>query len=275
MKWTKEEIELLRIKYPVFGTNGLLELNRSIASIHNKAKLLGIHILENTKSNIAKVNATTNRKYKEYKVSDLTTNINEYSAYILGLLWTDGYLQPKRNTTALTMLKDDLLEIDWIFKKTGNWYIQDRRRKGRRESRTISAYNPVFCNSLISLDYDRKSYISPCKIVKNIPEQYMRYFFRGVIDGDGCFYLNKKRYTYQLTIASTYEQDWSCYLKYFSKMGFIFSIQKRATIKSKSSIIRICKRDDIINLSRWLYDGYLEDGIGLTRKYNKSLLFYK
>ena len=65
MKWTKEEIELLRIKYPVFGTNGLLELNRSIASIHNKAKLLGIHILENTKSNIAKVNATTNRKYKE------------------------------------------------------------------------------------------------------------------------------------------------------------------------------------------------------------------
>jgi hypothetical protein len=58
-------------------------------------------------------------------------------------------------------------------------------------------------------------------------------------------------------------------------MGFEFKVQKRINKKGKSSIIRLCKRRQIEELSKWLYEGYDVDKIGLSRKYNKSTLFYK
>jgi hypothetical protein len=58
-------------------------------------------------------------------------------------------------------------------------------------------------------------------------------------------------------------------------MGFEFSIQRRTQGKNKSSIIRLCKRNQIANLIDWLYNGYVDDKIGLIRKYDKALLILK
>jgi hypothetical protein len=173
------------------------------------------------------------------------------------------------------MVSDDLNELNWIFDKTGDWYKQYRKREKRRESLTLSAYNPNLLDSLINLNFDEKSYISPTKLFELVPDRYVKYLVRGIIDGDGCFYFNKKNYTYQLTIASTYEQDWSFYIDFFRERGFDFKVQKRVNKKSKSSIIRLCKRESIVNFCSWLYDGYENDKIGLQRKYNKSLFFIK
>ena len=70
-------------------------------------------------------------------------------------------------------------------------------------------------------------------------------------------------------------QDWSFYTDFFNKMGFEFSIQRRTQGKNKSSIIRLCKRNQIANLIDWLYNGYVDDKIGLIRKYDKALLILK
>jgi hypothetical protein len=237
---------------------------------------MGLRVSKETKSRISKENAhKRNFEDSYYSVNDFTVDINEYSAYVLGLLWTDGFLLKNRKTTGITIIKEDMLEINWIFEKVGNWYTSDRTRVDRKESRTLTAYNPYLLDSLISYDFDKKSYISPENLFSLIPQKYLKYLIRGIIDGDGCFYLNKKQYTYQLTIASTYEQDWSFYIDFFNKLGFEFKIQKRINKKSKSSIIRLCQRQKIEDLSKWLYDGYEIDKIGLPRKYNKSLLFSK
>lgn len=277
MKWTNEEINLLKDNYSN-GTEFLSKiLNRSKDSIIHKANRIGLYISKEYKFKISKINGHKRRGYKKenYSVSDITNNINEYSAYILGLLWTDGYILKNRNTIGLTMVKDDLSKIDWIFNKTGNWYMNDRKRIGKRESRTLTAYNPIFVDKLVSLDYDKKSFVSPYKVSEIIPSLYFKYFIRGIIDGDGCFYINHKNYTYQLTISSTYEQDWSFYIDFFNKNGFEFFIQRRISGENKSSIIRLCKRDKIFEFSKWLYDGYENDKIGLKRKYDKSILFIK
>ena len=276
MKWTDEEIEILKNNYEQ-GANYLTSLlERDRSSIQHKLNRLRLFVSKETKSKISKVNSSK-RKFDDsfYSVCDITKNINEYSAYVLGLLWTDGFLLKNRKTTGITIIKDDMIEINWIFNKFGTWYSQDRVRKNKRESSTLTAYNPYLLNSLISYDFDKKSYISPEKLFSLIPQKYLKYLIRGIIDGDGCFYLNTKRYTYQLTIASKYEQDWSFYIDFFNKLGFDFKVQKRLNKKSKSSIIRLCQRQKISDFSNWLYDGYESDKIGLSRKYNKSILFDK
>ena len=53
------------------------------------------------------------------------------------------------------------------------------------------------------------------------------------------------------------------------------SVVRRIQKSGKSSIIRICGRNQISRLIEWLYEGYEYDKIGFTRKYEKSLLFQK
>lgn len=276
MKWTEAEINIIKENYKMGASYLTSLLDRDRSSIQHKLNRMGLKISKETKSKICKENASK-RKFDDtsYLVKDFTKKINEYSAYVLGLLWTDGFILKNRKTTGITILKEDMLEINWIFNNIGNWCVSDRNRKGKRETRTLMTYNPYLLNSLISIDFDKKSYYSPQKLFNLVPEKYLRYLIRGIIDGDGCFYLNKSQYTYQLTISSTYEQDWLFYIDFFNKLGFEFKIQKRISKKSKSSIIRLCQRKKIEEFSKWLYDGYEIDNIGLSRKYKKSLLYSK
>ena len=277
MKWTKDENEVLLNNYHL-GAEYISTIlkNRNRLSIQHKMSRMGLKVSKETKSLICKKNSgKRNFDDYQYKVDDFTKDINEYKSYILGLIWTDGYLLKSRKTVSITMVKEDLEEIDWIFNKIGLWYKSDRKRVGKKESRTMSAYNPNLLDSLIDIGFDKKSFISPEKLFEIIPNNYIKYLIRGIIDGDGCFYTNKKNYTYQLSISSTYDQDWSFYIDFFNKMGLDFKVQKRVHKKSKSSIIRLCKRESVVELCKWLYDDYENDKIGLYRKYSKSLSFIK
>lgn len=274
MKWSNEEIEYIKRNYEN-GTNLLKLENRTVKSIRAKARRLNLKISKESKSRISQNNGSKKSKKINYKVSDFLVSINEYSSYIIGLLWTDGYLNIDRKMLNITMLKEDLLEIEWIFNKLGDWYVQDRNRKNRRESRTLSTYNPMISEKLLEYNFDKKSKKSPTLIFDLIPSKYQKYFFRGVIDGDGCFYVSEKNSTYQFSIASTYDQDWKFYLDFLKNIGLNPIIKRRIHKNGKSSILRITGRRQILKLIEWLYDGYEIDKIGLKRKFEKSCLFKK
>ena len=122
MKWTEEEIEYIKNNYKE-GTDQIKLENRTLKSIRAKARRLGLRISTETKIKICRVNAKKKfGKQIKYKVNEFLNEINEYSSYVIGLLWTDGYLHTGRKTINITMLKEDLIEIDWIFKKLGEWY---------------------------------------------------------------------------------------------------------------------------------------------------------
>ena len=96
------------------------------------------------------------------------------------------------------------------------------------------------------------------------------YFFLGLIDGDGCFYINKKQYTYQFILSSTYDQDWSYMINLCEKLNISkYRIDHKKNKNNQSSSFRICRKNDIKILGYYIYQNFFLDQIGLKRKNEK------
>jgi intein-encoded DNA endonuclease-like protein len=129
--------------------------------------------------------------------------------------------------------------------------------------------NKILCEFFKLLGKYPNSIESHEKVLNFIPEKYHRYFLRGLIDGDGCFYINEKNYSYQFNISSRYEQDWDYLKKYFQEeLQVISSIYRREHENSKSSILRITDLENLKKLIIYLYNEV--DEIFLERKFIKS-----
>ncbi len=196
-------------------------------------------------------------------------------SYALGFSWADGYLF-KNTSLRIECIKEDLEEIKDLFSSCGNFKIYYRNRKNRKEQMRLEINNKTFCTFLQNHGYNNKSNISPFSILEKIPEELRKYFFRGIVDGDGCFYINKKQYLYQFSIGSTYEQDWSYMELLFNSLNIKYSIHRRIHKKSKSSIIRITNKKDICTFCKYIYENsfpeknYESNFIGLSRKRDKA-----
>lgn len=214
--------------------------------------------------------ANKNKPANKSKVNHLLFSEPKFpeEIYLLGLIWADGYINTKnRNLVVIESKKVDLEKLIPIFKHSGDWNISSRKRHNRSESLSIQTSNKRLTTFLIENDYDKKSLVSPDKILSKIPDNLKHYFFRGVIDGDGCFYSNIKNYCYQFSLAGSYEQDWLFFEKKCNDLGIQYGIARRTQKKSKNSIIRITNKKDIEKIGQYIYDGYPQDEIGLLRKY--------
>jgi len=199
---------------------------------------------------------------------------NKKEAYILGLLWGDGWLQkPNKNYETyyphIQILKEDFNNIKDIFTCYGNWKIYDRNRKNRKPQRCAYLVNSEFGLFLKQLDYRNKSTVSPSKILSIIPENLKSYWWRGYIDADGCFYVNKKNSNYQFCLTSTKNQNWDCTEQLFKKIGIkSYRIYTQDNGVNACSRIRITNKKDIKILGLYLY-GKEYDNFGLNRKHQK------
>ncbi len=210
---------------------------------------------------------------KDYNVSTdffKTCNTPE-AAYILGLLWADGtvYKNNYQNRIAIECLESDM--NIWIpyFKKTGNWSIF--KRKGRISSKgmiSLNTNNKQLVDFLLENDYGNKSIASPDKILKLIPYELKHYFFRGWIDGDGCFYFNKKNSIRQFYLSGAFEQNWDAAEYLFNSMNIKYSIC-RVTNKTSYSCIRVTNKKGIEKIGEYVYNNFKFDNIGLDRKFDK------
>ena len=259
-KWTIEEINFLQNNYSQKGSIYCSEkLNLDIQQIRNKIKLLKLS--------------------KEQKIDiDQFVNINKKEiAYIFGIIWSDGCIKNKdghHHRIDLCMLSDDMMNIKDLFFSVGNWKIYKMTATKNLKDKLIFHIGDKKLHEIFEyFDYDKKSSISPFKILNNIPDDLKKYFYRGIIDGDGCFYKNKKNYTNQFILASTFEQDWTYMIDLCEKLNISkYRIDRvKKTLKnnkiSKSSSFRICRKKDIILLGEYIYQNY--DEMGLKRKYNK------
>jgi hypothetical protein len=193
-------------------------------------------------------------------------------AYYLGFLWSDGFLE--RSRIGIEILEDDAIEIVDNISKIDFLKIctMRRHRAGRRPQMTIYFCNSKLYDSYFSNYFINKSFIAPIKLLESIPEDLIRYFYLGLIDGDGCFYFNEKNKTRQFYVTSSFNQDWSHMINLFDSIGIKQYEVRKVESKNgnKSSFIRIKKYDEIKNLFKYLYpDGY---EFGLKRKYDKCKL---
>ena len=213
------------------------------------------------------------RQKKNIDINQLG-KITKEMAYILGLIWTDGYLSSKNNsyTIGVKLLKTDIDELKLVFDKIGNYSYNNLKVKNRRETSSISFFSKEFYNFLFNLDFKNKSKESPDKLLLIIPDRFKPYFFRGIIDGDGYIGVKIGK-GYQLSVSGTYDQNWNYLEKLFKKFEIKYSIERRISKKTNSisSCIVTYNYRDILKFLNYLYKGYKNDKIGLTRKYEKYL----
>lgn len=196
-------------------------------------------------------------------------------AYILGFLWADGWIYKNRITTQCR--KEDLETIKHIFLRTGDWKISDRNTLNRQPQLVIGTGNPIIASFLKENGYLAKSGGDAGQILSKIPDNLKHYWFRGLIDGDGCFYVNEKNRCYQFSVCSTYDQDWTYFVNLCNSLSIRHGIQRRVEVTKLGeeqfhSTVRISNRTDIIKLGDYIYQGYEADKMGFPRKYEKLKL---
>lgn len=275
-KYTEEEIDFIKNNYFEKGPRYCCEkLNKSYSSIVVKAYKLKIKhdpnvfmpkIFEYNKNNCYRTNYT--KYYKKF-----TELKDPKYIYILGLLWADGniYVKKPRHRISITLKIDDFLSLQDIFEYCG-FSCYYRKRKGKRMDQGCAMLeNKALAEFLFEMGYNNRKN-SACKILSKIPEKLHHYWFRGLVDGDGCFYRNKK-YKNQgiFSIAGPYEQNWKYCENLFNKLQIKYYIDRNDRGISKNSCIRFSTLKNRIKISKYLYQG---DQFGLKRKKDKSWLNY-
>jgi len=194
---------------------------------------------------------------------------SKYFSYFLGFLWSDGFIERKR--VGIEILEDDAITILGDIEKISFLKIctMRRHRKDRRPQMTIYFCSVSFYDIFISKYFHNKSHSSPDNLLNSIPDNLKRFFYQGLIDGDGCFYFNEKNKLRQFYITSCYDQDWSHMEKLFISLNIEQYEIRRIVNKNgnRSSFIRVKKYNEIESIYNYLYPNGYE--IGLKRKFDK------
>ena len=167
-------------------------------------------------------------------------NLTPETAYILGVIWSEGNVaRPGSGRTYIRveMLSEDLEEILPVFESCGKWAQHRRTRRGRtREILRLETANKRLW------EFIEPHKRNPASLLSTMDESLRPYWFRGMFDGDGCFY-NPSRGKNQMFVGGCVEQDWSFLTEQLDALG----ISWKHTLKkhypkegnvSQSSLVR-------------------------------------
>lgn len=184
------------------------------------------------------------------------------TAYVLGLLWADGWIQNTNDFSInIKLISEDFQYLEWIFDKLGIWKKYRYNPKGRKPTTQLRTSGKDAVDYLISIGYKNKSFDSAKTVIDTIPNNLKHYWWRGYLDGDG--YISSK-HPYRLMFCSGYNQDWS-----FLPIEYNFKIIRQiGKTGHKHSKAFICSKKLINQFGNFIYKNYEIDNIGLYRKFN-------
>lgn len=168
---------------------------------------------------------------------------NPYKAYILGLLFADGYNQESKNQIRLTLHckdKDILDKIRLCLNYNKPLYRKEKFQHGQnRIFYDLSINSKKISMDLASLGCTQNKTFS--LVYPSIENQYNSHFIRGYFDGDGCFSF------------SNYDQQWV-----FSITGtknLLLDIQKILMIECSLNKTKLTKRKKNTEIYTLIYKG--------------------
>ncbi|HSE99939.1 MAG TPA: LAGLIDADG family homing endonuclease [Nitrososphaeraceae archaeon] len=266
--WTQEEINFFNENYPNFGAKFCADkLDRSIGSIHTKCYLLKI---KPTPESLKLLLSEAQIKYQNSRPNaDYNVNVEQFldiqtpeAAYFLGFLWADGYIV--RQEVRLSILTVDMDIIKPTLDKIGKWNYNERVRDGGKPICTAVTNNKKLFDFLVDNDFKIKSGASADKILGKIPLHLKHYFFRGLVDGDGCIDKNG------ISISSCYNQDWNYVSNLNDSLDINSYIYRKIQKSGKYSVIEINCINGLV-FCEYIYKNRDVDNIGLYRKFLKYL----
>lgn len=270
--YTQEEINFLKEHYPHKGARFCAAaLNRKLKSIYLKCCNFGIATTRDCRESHRHRRIGFRDKENPRVDREQFFNITKPEiAYVLGLIWADGHLGKKYLISLSTTYPDAETFIP-IFLKTGDWGVYSFSIKNRptyRKACNIRTYDRLLSNFLLENDYKIKCDTSADRILSKIPNNLKYLFYRGLIDGDGS--ISSKAAS--VNIYSSYNQDWSYMKEICKKLNIEYSILKRMRPTGhKSSAFYINGMHKCNIFCDYIYQGFPGDGIGLMRKYERSL----
>lgn len=262
-KWTKKDEKFIIDNYKLLTTTILSQkLNRTKIAVKNKIQKLGIKLDKKSKK----------ERYKQRKQKhSINANFFIYpkneliAGYLLGFIWADGYVNKKTNAISVYITTKDMEDIKKLFLKSGDWRTYNVIPKIGKPLTRIGCHCWKLHEFLTENDYQNKSFLSPDKIVKDKSDIFLRGFWRGYLDGDGCYYLNAKNRKKIINLCGNKQQNWSAYTRMLKSLNCKFTKK----INKTSSYVSICDADSILNLVNYIYNNKY-DGIGLKRKFAKA-----
>lgn len=276
MYWSMTENDTIR-KYAGKCINKCMEdlPHRTKSAIQNQAYKLQVKFFMKYVPNINTsilMKERHKKKREEIKKQLDTASFDTHtpeSSYIFGLLWGDGYLNNSNNINRSKFVSIGLVSTDFddILFLFDGWKITKRLRKNRTKEITEAFnFDKNFGGFLYNNDFHLKKTVTPSKILSHIPVGLRSYFFRGWSDADGCFYVSPT--ATQFAMAGSYEQDWSDFEDLLISLNIKYTIKRSLGTKSKSSVVRFCRKRDLIAFRDYLYRN--DQNIGLKRKHLKA-----
>lgn len=264
-KWTEAQLDIVRKHYLSDGTKYCAKiLGKTEAAVHHKSEQLRILVAR-----------------RSFDIESFRNVRSPEVAYILGMLWADGYVSLKECKAILNLVKVDLDEIVPLFMKTGEWSYFSTKKLCKRCTNfqaSIRCYNGELIKFLETLDYRIKSGTSASKVLKHIPNHLKHYWWRGYFDGDGCLAMNSRLTRGgNVVFSSSYNQDWSFVEELMKKLSISkFNIRRRVVPnENRYSCFCVYGNDNIVKLMSFIYDDRENDNIGLSRKFQKWKEFLK
>ena len=220
-------------------------------------------------------NSVNASKRKILDKSIFSNGINEETAYILGLIFSDGCLSydihSKRYRITISMNDYDILEyLRSTYTPLKKLYVY-KNKKGKSETYTFittDEYDIKFLR-IVGVGERKSKYIR----LPKINDRYMRDMIRGIFDGDGSVYINKTKGIYKSEIK-VYEYVNASFttgskkfaedlLNILSENYINAHIVKDSRKKKECWYVKIYSKLDIEKFYRYLY---LDTYIYLDRK---------
>lgn len=270
IKFTKKQINFIIKNYP---NKGLKECARLLKidekHIRNKVNNLGLKV---SKERFSKQQSIKSLKTNYADIKLFLDLKNPKIIYFLGLMWADGYLHDTKDRFELSINKDDFKDVSDTIKSLGEWNVYERNRKNRtKTSITVGCYSKEICNLMRKYGFVEKSNKQPLFLNK-IPKELIHYFFRGLIDGDGCFYISPNKKCRQFYLAGSYNQEWDYFTNFLKELNIKYKIKQKIQKKTQKYSVVFLSGRELVKLGEIIYKNFTNDKIGFTRKFNKFVI---
>lgn len=229
-------------------------LSKPSYCIHSKAHKLGLNRTE------------------QYKVDSTYFNKMDTSDkwYIFGLLCADGHNDLKRGRISIALQEEDRNILDKIsicFGYNSELLFQKGRLDRRTGNTAKNTYKFHFSNralsdKLLEMGVDNQKTFS-LKFNNNCPEEFLKDYFRGYFDGDGCIWIYPKTGEASLSIIGT-EDICNNFMNLVCRFC---KVRKQKIYKRGGAyVFQIGGNKQLRRIRDWIYS---DANLYLMRKFNK------
>lgn len=265
---TKEQENNIVQEYLIGKSQNQLakDYNVSTGTIKRALTRNNIHIRSVQETNISKYNIL----HDFFKIENQSSD----SAYILGLLASDGWVSKEDNCVCIELQQSDKQILEDINKKIKNERpIKDYERANGYKNSKLYFFSQQIKKDLELYDIvPNKTYLQT-NFVKNIKYKFFPDFLRGFFDGDGCITSANYGIRWQLDGASILTfMDIYKYLK-VKKIDVMINNTTDNTCTIPRYRLYTYSQKKVKQLFDLMY--YNDDILKLNRKYNHFLELLK